>query len=109
VKRDGYAELVAKHNEIVKRGDIPGTAHIVRNADSSSAPPTSSSDDSDSDSDSNSDSDTELDETSELSDGTQSGSDKGILRGNNPTVSPAVALDEDGNDISMALRFRSDV
>lgn len=70
VKRDAYAEILSKHNEIVKRGDIPGSGHFIerRAADSSS------------------DSQPEI---------------GGTLFGKTPTVSPAVALDEDGRDISI--------
>ena len=70
VKRDAYAEVLSKHYELVKRGEIPGSGHFIerRAADSSS----NSAPDS-----------------------------KGILFGDTPTVSPAVAVDEDGKDISI--------
>ena len=59
VKRDAYAEILAKHNEIVKRGELPGSGHLLdRRA-------------------------------------------KGFLPGDTPKISPAVALDEDGQDISI--------
>ena len=69
VKRDAYAEILAKHNEIVKRGEHPGSGHLLGRRDAASG--------------------------SELNVATP-----GILLGNTPTITPAVALDEDGQDIS---------
>jgi hypothetical protein len=70
VKRDAYAEVLSKHYEIVKRGEIPGSGHFIeRRATDSSSDSSSGNED--------------------------------ILFGETPTVSPAVALDEDGKDISI--------
>lgn len=30
VKRDAYAEVMAKHEELVKRGEDPGSAHLLK-------------------------------------------------------------------------------
>jgi hypothetical protein len=72
VKRDAYAEVLAKHNEIVKRGEIPGSGHLL--------------------------------DRRQVSSGSESegegGSDSPIFSVT-PTISPAVALDEDGQDICM--------
>lgn len=70
VKRDAYAEVLSKHLEIIKRGEIPGSGHIIERR---GARPSSGS-------------------------GSGSGN---ILFGETPTVSPALALDEDGKDISI--------
>ena len=59
-----HGELMKKHNELVSRGDIPGSDHLIKRGSSSSS------------------------------------LDSGILYSNTPTISPAVALDEDGDDIS---------
>ena len=58
IKRDAYVEIVAKHAELVKRGEDPGSAHLRKRQ-------------------------------------------SGDVPGNTPTIEPAVALDEDGQDISM--------
>ena len=58
VKRDAYAEIVAKHEELVKRGENPGSGHLGKRQN-------------------------------------------GEVQGNPPTIHPAVAVDEDGQDISM--------
>jgi hypothetical protein len=59
VKRDAYAEVVAKHEELVKRGEDPGSAHLRKRQN-------------------------------------------GDVPGNTPTIQPAVAVDEDGQDISIS-------
>ena len=77
VKRDAYAEVLAKHNELVKRGETPGSAHLLskrRNGDFSS---------------SGSDSEPEA------------GAPTSILFADTPAVTPAVSLDQDGQDISI--------
>jgi hypothetical protein len=70
VKRDAYAEVLSKHFEIIKRGEIPGSGHFIERR---GAHPSSGS-------------------------GSES---ENILFGETPTVSPALALDEDGKDISI--------
>lgn len=64
MKRDAYTEVLSKHYEIVKRGEVPGSGHFIERRDPSSG-------------------------------------SKDILFGETPTVSPALALDEDGKDISI--------
>ena len=79
VKRDAYAEVLAKHNELVKRGEAPGSAHLLwkrRHGGSSS-----------------SGSDSEDGESAPTS----------ILVADTPSVTPAVGLDQDGQDISLPL------
>ena len=86
VKRDAYGEVLAKHNELVKRGETPGSAHLLSKRHKI--------DSSNSGSDSGSDSE----------DGVSTPTS--ILFGDTPTVTPAVALDQDGQDISYhTLRF----
>jgi hypothetical protein len=58
VKRDAYAEVIAKHEELIKRGEDPGSAHLRKRQ-------------------------------------------SGDVQGNAPTITPAVAVDEDGQDISI--------
>jgi hypothetical protein len=102
VERDGYAELLAKHNEIVKRGDIPDSVPLIRRSGSESDSVDDGSDSSDSD-ESGADTDTGAEFAEEgVSSSSASGLNDatGILFGSPPTVSPAVALDEDGQDIS---------
>lgn len=70
VKRDAYAEVLSKHFEIIKRGEIPGSGHLIERR---AAHPSSGS----------------------------GSKDENILFGDTPTVSPALALDEDGKDISI--------
>lgn len=59
VKRDAYAEVIAKHEELIKRGEDPGSAHLRKRQN-------------------------------------------GDVKGNAPTITPAVAVDEDGQDISIS-------
>jgi hypothetical protein len=64
VKRDPQAEILSKHNDLIKRGILPGEGHVLERRQFVDKP-----------------------------NGT------GILEGDPPTISPAVVLDEDGNDI----------
>lgn len=64
IKRDAYAEVFNKHNEIIKRGENPGAGHLQKR---------------------------------------QNSAKPSIDTANPPTISPAVALDEDGQDISTYL------
>jgi hypothetical protein len=76
VKRDAYGEVLAKHNELVKRGETPGSGHLLskrHKIDSSSS-------------------------GSDSEDGASTPTS--ILFGDTPTVTPAVAVDQDGQDIS---------
>jgi hypothetical protein len=61
-KRDAYAEVLAKHNEIIKRGENPGSGHLRKRQNN-----------------------------------------KPVDNANAPTITPAVAVDEDGQDISMCM------
>jgi len=58
VKRDAQAEIQSKHFELIRRGELPGEAHILERRQN------------------------------------------GVVVGDKPTISPAVVLDEDGQDIS---------
>ena len=79
VKRDAYGEVLAKHNELVKRGETPGSAHLLAKRHKGGS------------SKSVSDSQTEV--TTPTS----------ILLADTPAVTPAVPLDQDGQDISIPL------
>jgi Eukaryotic aspartyl protease len=72
VKRDAHAEVLAKHNEIIKRGEIPGSGHLLDRRQVSSGSESEGEGESDS-----------------------------PIFSETPTISPAVALDEDGKDICM--------
>jgi hypothetical protein len=76
VERDGYSQLVAKHNEIVKRGENPGSAHLKKrkNGGNSSNAKT-------------------------ITQAAKASSATGVSVSKQPSISPAVALDEDGQDI----------
>jgi len=69
VKRDAHAEVLAKHNEIVKRGEIPGSGHLL--------------------------------DRRQVSSGSESEGEgePSAIFSTTPTLSPAIALDEDGHDI----------
>ena len=77
VERDTYAEILRKHNDLIKRGEYPGSGHILgrRQSDIAITSPTSLS----------------------LAEGENT---NGILFGDHPTISSAAPLDEDGQDIS---------
>jgi len=68
------------HNEVIERGEEPGSAHLIRRQESDSE-----STDFETDSGTQSDAVTTAD---------------GFLQGKQPSISPAVALDEDGQDVS---------
>ena len=74
VKRDAYAEIAAKHADIVKRGEFPGYSHILFKRD-----------------------------TLEPALASAVNVASGILVGDKPQISPAAALDQDGHDISMSV------
>ena len=59
VKRDAQAEIQSKHFDLIRRGELPGEAHILERRQN------------------------------------------GVVPGDTPSISPAVVLDEDGQDISM--------
>jgi hypothetical protein len=83
VKRDAYAEIVAKHNDLIKRGEFPGSGHVLERRQNDIA--------------------TTFLNSLSSADGDDSND---ILFGNTPTISPAVALDEDGQDISMFISLK---
>ena len=78
VKRDAYSAVLDAHNEVLKRGEYPGEGHLVRRSPSGS--------------DSGTDLGSDLAATPSAA--------ATFLPGNPPTISPAVTLDEDGQDIS---------
>jgi hypothetical protein len=82
--RDTYSAILEKHNEILRRGDNPGVAHLRKRDGSSDSELLTSP------------SENENDTTT------------GILFGNPPAVTPAVTLDEDGQDISTTVLDISD-
>jgi hypothetical protein len=105
VKRDAYAEIVAKHNEIVKRGESPGPGDLEkrRHHHHHHRPPPPPYYDSESYSENESGDESENGNDPNIQNPTNSGNQDptGILFGNTPIISPAVALDEDGQDVSM--------
>ena len=72
VKRDAKAEILAKHYEIIKRGELPGFGHFLERRD-----------------------------VDHLSDAASEILPSGPIFAKEPEIQPALALDEDGNDISI--------